>query len=294
MHSRTTPYTLKKLVLALALAGCTMGSAWAVLTPSTGTIQGTVPVLKSSAAGQDGSVALSWTSATGGSALATGDTIEMSYVYDDAEGDEELNATLATWYYVPAGGGAEVDITSAATHVPATTPGSTGTSTLTIPAAAVGSTIKVVMRQVSATGVPTENTPITIQNVSVNPDGETDVPGGPVIPGGNMTPGIYLSTDTAFANNLIGDTSTNLNVGDTYVFKLWDSSDVGGTDLSSSVTYNWRLMGTSATTGTSAGSDGIDTGVSDGNYTIGVNSAYTSITQSADGAQGFSLAVDYE
>ncbi|WP_449556093.1 SinI family autotransporter-associated protein [Huaxiibacter chinensis] len=285
MHSKTR-FRVKKLVLALTLASCTIGSAWAVLTPSTGTIQGTPPVV-SSTNGTQYAVDLS-TSATG-SSLATGDTVTVSYIYHDAEGDMDLSVAHINWFYVK--DGTETDITASASFMSASSIGGTGSSTLTIPAAAVGSVIKVVVREVSQTGDPREGQPITIEDVSNNTSGgESTIPPGVIIPGGNMTPGIYHIDDASFSTNLIG-AATNLKVGETYVFRV---TDQGGNDLTSSVRYNWRLTGTSATVNTTAPAGGFDTGITDANYTVPVNSDVVGITGSADGAQGFSLAVDYE
>lgn len=285
MHSNTT-FSIKKLVLAITLASCTLGSAWAVLTPSTGTIQGTPPVL-SSTNGTQYAVDLS-TNATG-SSLATGDTVTASYIYNDADGDMDMTIAHINWFYIK--DGTETDITSSAQFNVATSIGGTGSSVLTIPAAAVGSVIKVVVREVSMTGDPREGQPITIDDVTNNTSGgESTIPPGVVIPGSNMTPGIYHVDDSAFANNLIGS-ATNLNVGNTYVFRLTDQQ---GNDLTSSVNYNWRLTGTSATVSITAPADGFDTGISNGNYTVPVNADAASVTGSPDGVQGFSLAVDYQ
>ncbi|EOZ9299956.1 SinI family autotransporter-associated protein [Enterobacter hormaechei] len=285
MHSKTR-FTVKKLVLAMTLASCTIGSAWAVLTPSTGTIQGTTPIA-SSTNGTQYAVDLS-TNATG-SSLATGDTVTVSYIYNDAEGDMDLSVAHINWFYVK--DGTETDITTAANFIAASSIGGTGSSTLTIPAAAVGSVIKVVVRQVSQTGDPREGEAITIEDVSSNTSGgESTVPPGVVIPGGNMTPGIYHIDDSGFTTNLIG-AATNLKVGETYVFRV---TDQGGNDLTTSVSYNWRLTGTSATTNTTAPAEGFDTGTTDANYTVPANTAAFAVTGSADGVQGFSLAVDYE
>lgn len=282
-------FTLKKLVLALALAGYTMGSAYAVLTPNTGTIQGAAPVLTAPSSSTAHAVDL--TSNAAGTTLATGDTITLTYKYDDTDGDGDASTTHVDWYYVTGGG----DVPIAAENVvntPATAPGSNGTSVMTIPGAALGATaIKVVIQEYSESGAPISGQIITVADTGSNSDG-TSTPPGPVAPGGGVTPGIYLSTDTAFASNLIGS-SVNLEVGKTYVFKLWDSAGVGTTDLTGSVsTYNWRLTGASATGDVTAPTEGIATGVADGNFTVPVNSAAT-YSGSVDGVQGFSLAVDY-
>ncbi len=287
-------FTLKKLVLALALAGYTMSSAYAVLTTPTGSIQGNAPVL-SAPSNPTTPQTVDFTSSAGGAALATGDTITLTYTYNDADGDADDSAsnTHALWYYV--NGGVDTLIpTTNIVNTPATSAaGGTGTSVLTIPAAAIGaSAIKVVIQEYSLSGDPIQGQTITVADTSIG-GGGTITPPGPIIPGGNVVPGIYLSTDTAFANNLIG-TATKLDVGSAYVFKLWDDAAMT-TDLTSSVTYNWRLVGTSATDSISAPATGFVTSVTDANFTIPVNSAAdgTPLTGSVDGAQGFNLAVDY-
>lgn len=140
--------------------------------------------------------------------------------------------------------------------------------------------------------VDTSGQTITVADTSVG-NGGSVTPPGPIIPGTNVVPGIYLSSDTAFANNLIGN-ATKLDVGSSYVFKLWDDA-AHTTDLTSSVSYNWRLVGTSATDNVTAPANGFVTSVTDANFTVPVNGAAdgTTLTGSVDGAQGFNLAVDY-
>ena len=292
---KNNTFTLKKLVLALALAGYTMSSAYAVMTSPTGTIQGTAPVLSAPSNSAENAVDFSHTAQTTG-VMTSGDTITMTYLYGDTDGDADNSTAHVTWYYTQAG--VDTAIVGGITNTPAATIGGTGTSVLTVPAAAIGATaIRVEVIEYSASGDPISGTTINIADVS-NGGGGTGPfpPAGPVVPGSNVVPGIYLSTDTAFANNLIGALGTKLNVGDTYVFKLWDSAAVGTTDLTSTVpNYNWRLVGTSATDSVTAPSTGFVTSVSGGNFTIPVNTAAdgTPLTGSADGAQGFRLAVDY-
>lgn len=291
MHSTKT-FTLKKLVLALALAGYTMGSAYAALTLPTGTIQGTAPVLSAPSNAQAQAVDLS-SSATG-AMLTTGDTITLTYDYTDADGDADASTTQVHWYYV--NGATETEIGGAGIVNTPATGGASGTSVMTLPGAAIGADrIKVVIQEYSVTGAPRVGQTITINDTSVAGPGNPSVTvPGPVAPGtgpnAGVTPGIYLSTDTNFDNNLIG-TATNLNVGDSYVFRLTD--DATSADLTGSVTYNWRLLGTSATTNTVAPAGGFDTSVSDGNFTVPANAVGTTYTGSADGVQGFNLAVDY-
>ncbi|CFR10128.1 MULTISPECIES: SinI family autotransporter-associated protein [Yersinia] len=287
MH-KTKPFTLKKLVLALAIAGYTMGSAYAVLTLPTGTIQGTAPVL--SAPSNSALHAVDLSSSAVGATLATGDTITLTYDYADTDGDADASTAHVNWYFVNSG----VDTPITAVVNTPSTAGGTGTSVMTLPATALGAdAIKVVIQEYSATGDPVAGSTITIDDTNVG-GGGTTTPPGPIAPGAGVTAGIYLSTDTTFTTNLIGS-ATNLSVGNSYVFKLWDSTAVGTSDLTSNVTYNWRLLGTSATDGTTAPATGFVTSVTDGNFTVPTNTQPdgTALTGSADGAQGFNLAVDY-
>lgn len=294
MKLKTPAFTLKKLVLALAIAGYTMSSAYAVLTNPTGSIQGTAPVL--SAPSNSGTPhTVDFTTSAQGPTLATGDTITLTYNYHDADGDQDNSAstTHTQWYYVTPSGDVAIAASNIINTLATTSSDGTGTSVLTIPAAAIGaSAIKVVINEYSASGAPISGQEILVADTNVGGGGSTTPP-GPIAPGTNVVPGIYLSTDAAFANNLIGS-ANNLDVGQTYVFKLWDGV-AQTTDLTGSVSYNWRLMGTSATDGKAAPDTGFVTSVTDANFTVPANSAAdgTALTGSTDGAQGFNLAVDY-
>lgn len=292
-------FTLKRIVLALALAGYTMSSAYAVLTSGTGTIQGAAPVLSAPSNSANNAVDFEHNAQTAGF-ISSGDTITLKYNYDDTDGDQDDSLSHVEWYYTRNG----TQVLIAATNVvntPATTIGGLGTSVVTIPAVAIGaSEISVKIKEYSKTGDPIEGQEIVVTDVH-NGGGGTGPfpPSGPVIAGDNVTPGIYASTDTSFSTNLLASANSGvkLNVGDTYVFKLWDNNGVGTIDLTDTVpNYNWRLLGTSATDSVTAPADGFDTGVTGANYTIPVNSGAnggTAITGSQDGVQGFQLAVDY-
>lgn len=293
MHS-TKIFTLKKLALALTLVGYTMGSAYAVLTLPTGTIQGQAPAL--SAPSNSALHAVDLSSNAAGAKLATGDAITLTYNYTDADGDADASTTKVLWYYVS--GTTETEITTGIANTPATS-GAPGSSVMIIPGAALGAdAIKVVIQEYSASGDPIAGQTLTVADTKDGIGGGTTTPPGPIEPGegpnSGVTPGIYLSTDTAFATNLIG-TATKLNVGDSYVFKLWDSTAVGTNDLTANVSYNWRLVGTSATDSITAPAAGFATNISDGNFTVPTNTQAngTPLTGSADGAQGFNLAVEY-
>lgn len=292
-------FTLKRLVLALALTGYTMSSAYAVLTSGTGTIQGAAPVLSAPSNSAINAVDFDHDAQKTGF-ISSGDTITLKYNYGDTDGDEDDSLSHVEWYYTRNGANVLIASTNVV-NTPATTIGGQGTSVVTVPAAAIGaSAISVKIKEYSKTGDPLMGGEIEISDVK-NGGGGTGPfpPAGPIIPGDNVTPGIYASTDTSFSTNLLAsaNSSVKLNVGDTYVFKLWDSAGVGTTDLTDTVPdYNWRLLGTSATDSVTAPADGFDTGVTGANYTIPVNTGTnggTAITGSSDGVQGFQLAVDY-
>lgn len=283
----TTPFTLKKMVFALVLAGCTMSSSWAILTGATGTVQGTAPVL--SAPSNTASNAVDLSSNSAGSQLASGDVLTLTYDYNDTDGDADASSAHVTWYYVI--NSTETAITTAV-NTPATSTTS-GTSVMTIPPAAISADrIKVVIQAYSASGDPISGQTLTIADTGVSgPSNPTTTAPGPVTPGTDVTPAIYHIDDIG-GINLIGQT-TRLNVGATYVFRL---TDAGGNDLTGNVDYNWRLVGTSATDNINAPANGFATSVTNGNFTVPVNGHAdgTALTGSADGAQGFGLAVDYD
>ncbi|WET16067.1 SinI family autotransporter-associated protein [Yersinia intermedia] len=288
-------FTLKKIVLALAIAGYTMSSAYAVLTLPTGTIQGAAPVLSAPSNSAANAVDFAHTTAQTAGTLTSGDVITMTYQYDDTDGDLDNSTTYVKWYFTK--GGSDTQITVGIANTPATlTVAGTGTSMLTIPAAAIGATaIRAEIIEYSASGDPISGTTINVADTSVGVGGGTTTPPGPVVPGNNVTPGIYLSTDAAFANNLAGNAAVKLTVGQTYVFKLWDSAAVGTVDVTPAA-YSWRLVGLNSIDGvTQAPATGFVTSATGTSFTIPVNTAAdgTALTGSTSGAQGFSLAVDY-
>lgn len=299
MH-RTKTFTLKKLALALAIAGYTMGSAYAVLTAPTGTIQGRAPVLSAITNSAEHAVDFAY---SGGLKLMVGETISMTYIYQDQDGDLDAtgSSTHITWFSTPDGGTTRNTISTGVTHNSATSVGGAGGSSLVIPVSAVGEVIGVEIVEYSASGDPISGETITVLDTSVGGGGTGVTPPGPVLP--NLTsvvPGIYAASDTSFATNLIG-TATTLNVGDSYVFKLWLDADGDGQpdgtapvdDHTGDFTYNWRLVGTSATDNVTAPAGGIDTTVTDANFTVPTNTTGKLLTTSDDGVQGFNLAVDY-
>ncbi len=96
-------FTLKKLALALMLAGCTISNAYAVLIPVAGAIQGSAPTL--SAPSNSALHAVDLSSNATGAVLASGDTITLTYTYNDADEDLDNSTNYVNWYYTKGGGG---------------------------------------------------------------------------------------------------------------------------------------------------------------------------------------------
>lgn len=306
---QTRTFTLKKVALAMMIAAGTLSSAYAVMTGNTGPIIGLAPVLSSPETKAAHSVDFSSNTPDG---LVTGSVVTMTYSYKDSDGDLDDSIKTVQWFYVPGNGtGTPVAIPSSGTKATTADGTTMGSDVITIPDAALGGVLKVVVTETSISGDPIRGRTITYDNIALqgksvdpaNPEVEeptdgTEAPVGPdenkpgiIEPGAEVKPGIYLSSDTAFANNLIGTPATKLNVGESYVFRLFGAD--GTTDLTSTVNYNWRIMGTSATTGTAAPAGGFVTSTTDANYVIPTNADGKALTGSDDGVQGFSLAVDY-
>lgn len=284
-------FTLKKLALALMLAGCTISNAYAVLIPVAGAIQGSAPTL--SAPSNSALHAVDLSSNATGAVLASGDTITLTYTYNDADEDLDNSTDYVNWYYTKGDVDTQITTTSI-TNSAAKTNGGEGKSVLTIPATAIGAdAIKVVIQEFSASGDPISGQTISVADTSLG-GGGTTTPPGPIAPGSNVTPGIYLSTDTLFSNNLLGS-ATRLSTSNVYVFKLWDSDAVGVIDLTNAVHYNWRLLGVSATDSVAAPTTGFVTSVTNADFSVSMNTAADGkpLTGSVDGMQGFQLTVDY-
>ncbi|CND47867.1 SinI family autotransporter-associated protein [Yersinia intermedia] len=294
-------FKMKRTILALAIAGCMITNVQATLTtPVTGTIKGRAPILV--APSNSASHAIDFTYSGTQSTLVVGETITLTYKYTDEDGDGDASDKHITWFSTKDGGTTKHTIATGVLSTAAGSVGGTGTSVLTIPVTAVDEMIGVEITEYSASGDPVAGTTITVNDTHTGGGGSV-TPVGPVVPGEtNLVAGIYASTDTTFATNLMGKT-TNLLVGQSYVFKLWLDADGDGTpdtltsasDYTTKLNYNWRLVGTSATTGTSAPTTGFVTSVNNGDFTVPVNTAPngTPLTGSADGAQGFGLAVDF-
>ncbi|WP_419236023.1 SinI family autotransporter-associated protein [Serratia fonticola] len=294
---KTRTFTLKKIALAMMITAGTITSAYAVMTGSTGTIRGEIPVLKSNAGGVH-SVDFTTSDPTN---LKTGDTITMTYKYTDTDGDTDDSTTTVQWFYVPANGtGTPVAITGVVNALATTTDGTgIGSSAIIVPDAALGGVIKAVITEQSLTGDLRTGHTITYNDVAKpgefgpGPDGETggstdggtDVPVQPVEPGDGVIAKITLVGGDG--TNLIGS-ATKLKVGATYKFQLFAAD--GTTELTDTVNYKWKLSGTSATTNTAAPATLFNP---DADFAVPTNTAGKVISGSDDGVQGFGLQVDY-
>ncbi|MGE4686762.1 SinI family autotransporter-associated protein [Yersinia enterocolitica] len=294
-------FTLKKLVLALTIAGSSVSMAWAGSTPTTASVQGSAPVL--SAPSNSVAQAVDLGSNAAGARLSSGDTITLTYGYNDADGDADDSTAHVSWYYVS--GSTETQMTVGIKNTPATG-GAPGTSELTLPTAAIGADrIKVVIQEYSATGSPISGNTITVEDTSTG-GGGTVTPPGPIAPGGHVAGGIFLQTESPTAGSGATDytrtTGAHPQVGATYVFRAWDDSnangvwDSGEADLTTTLgSIQWHLDGiNTAASGNSSAvtlSNHAISGATTDTYTVPINSASTSGTTSGD--QGFSLKVDF-
>lgn len=294
-------FTVKKLVLTLAIAGCSSGMAWAGSTPTTAPVQGRVPVLVAPSTGTAQAVDLS-SNATG-THLSSGDTITLTYGYSDPDGDADDSTSHVNWYYV--NGGTETLITTGIVNTPATA-SAPGTSELTLPAAAIGAErIKVVIQEYAATGIPISGNIITVEDTSTG-NGGSVTPPGPIAPGGHVTGGIFLQSENPAAGSGATDyaraTEVHPQVGATYAFRAWDDSngngvwDAGETDLTATLgRIQWYLDGANTSASGSSAAVTLNnqpiTGATTDTYTVPVNSASTS--GATPGDQGFSLKVDF-
>lgn len=187
MNRYTAPFRVRTLVLAMALTGGVMSTAQAASTPTTASVQGSVPILSAPSNSAVGAVDFSGTYATAGS-LSTGDTLVMTYDYNDSDGDLDNSLSTVVWSYLDAGTGLPVTIT--AVNVPAAAPGGSGTSTIVVPAGAIGAAvISVTLIERSATGDPLSGNTLNIGDISTGGGGTSTVPPGPIVPGGNVAGG---------------------------------------------------------------------------------------------------------
>lgn len=303
MNRYTAPFRVRTLVLAMALTGGVMSTAWAASTPTTASVQGSAPVLSAPSNSALQAVDFSGTYATPGS-LTTGDTLVMTYDYNDSDGDQDNTLSTVVWSYLDVGTGLPVTIT--AVNVPAAGPGGTGTSTIVLPVGAIGATaISVTLIERSATGDPLSGNTLYVSDVSNGGDGTSTVPPGPIVPGGNVAGGIFLQSDTPTAGSGATDYARNSahpQVGATYVFRAWDDSngngewDSGEANLTATLSsIQWQLDGTNSTAnGTSTAvtlSNHAITGATSDSYTVPVN--ILSGSGAVPGDQGFTLKVEF-
>ena len=305
-----THFKLSHLALALMLTLGSAGPALAASTSATASVQGTAPVLSAPSNSATQAVDFSGTYAVAGQ-LSTGDTLVMTYTYQDSDGDVDNSYTTVSWSYTPAGGGADQPIT--ATSAPAAVSGGQGISTITIPAAALGaSAIKVTVQELSATGDPISGSTITVTNTNLSTGpgggggGGTVTPPGPVLPGTNIAGGIFLLSDNPSAGSGATDYSRTPGVkplvGKTYVFRAWNDTngngvwEAGEADVTATLSsLQWQLNGTNTTaSGASAPvtlSNHAIPGATTDTYMVPVNSASSS--GATPGDQGFSLQVSF-
>ncbi|CNI15818.1 intimin-like protein SinH [Yersinia intermedia] len=297
---------LNAVALALMLVGSTLSPVWAGSTPTTTATQGSAPSLSASN-NLPHTVDFSGTFASQ-SALSTGDTVVMTYHYTDAEGDVDDSLSTVVWYYTL--NGTDVPIT-AMTNV-AAIDGAPGTSTITIPASALGaSAIKVEIWEQSQTGLPLRGQQsilvLDTSGATGAGGGGTLTPPGPVVSGVGISGGIFLASDTPGAGSGAIDyarsTTVHPTVGATYVFRAWDDSnsngvwDAGEADLTATVSHiQWQLDGSNAAAAGSSSpavlSGRAISGATTHSYTVPVNSVSSS--GAIPGDQGFSLKVTFE
>ncbi|MDA5483425.1 SinI family autotransporter-associated protein [Yersinia intermedia] len=300
-------FAVKKIALALALAGCSISPSWAASTGATTSVKGTPPVLSAPSSGVSGTIDFSGVYANAGQ-LTTGDQLVMSYNHVDTDGDADDSLTTVIWSYAPAGGGADIPILGAV-NVPAGA-GTPGTSTITLPGGAMSATaIKMTLQERSATGDPLTSRTFTVTDTSAaggaGGGGGIVTPPGPVLPGIGIAGGIFLASASPTAGSGAADysrTAGHPQVGDTFVFRAWADTNGNGTweageaDVTASLSsIQWQLDGTN----TSASGTGVAAtlsnhsipGATTDTYTVPVNSA--SGSGAAPGDQGFNLKVDF-
>lgn len=305
-----THFKLPHLALALMLTFGTAGQVQAASTSATASVRGTEPLLSAPSNNTHQAVDFSGTYSTAGQ-LSTGDTLVMTYTYQDSDGDTDNSDTTVIWSYTPVGGGA--DQTISAISLPAAVSGGQGTSTINIPAAALGAmAIKVTLQEMSATGDPLGGLTINVTDTSLitapggGGGGGTVTPPGPVMPGTDIAGGIFLQSDNPSAGSGAIDYShtpaLKPQVGKTYVFRAWNDTngngvwEAGETDVTATLrSIQWQLNGTNtAASGASTPvtlSNHAIPGATTDNYTVQVNSASSS--GATPGGQGFNLQVAF-
>lgn len=308
MNSMKARFALNKIVLALALVGSLSGAAWAGSTPTTTPVWGGAPALSALSNNALHAVDFGGTFAVPGT-LSTGDTVVMTYHYTDTEGDVDDSLSTVVWSYTLNG----VDVTIPATDVTNVfaAGGAPGTSTITIPAGALGaSAIKVEIWEQAKTGIPLRGQQsILVMDTSgttVPGGGGTVTPPGPVVPGQGVNGGIFLASDNPSAGSGATDYARNTTlhpaVGATYVFRAWNDTngnggwDAGEADITASLgSIQWQLDGSNAAAAGNSSPVSLSAhaipGATTDTYTVPVNSA--SRSGAVPGDQGFNLKVNF-
>ncbi|MCW8114066.1 SinI family autotransporter-associated protein [Yersinia intermedia] len=301
---------LNAVALALLLAGSMLSPVWAGSTPTTTATWGSAPSLSASNS-QPHTVDFGGIFVTPAS-LSTGDTVVMTYHYIDAEGDVDDSLSTVAWYYTL--NGTDVPIT-AMTNV-AAIDGAPGTSTITIPAGALGaSAIKVEIWEQAKTGIPLRGQQSilvldTSKGTGAGGGGGTATPPGPIVLGNStdgIAGGIFLASDNPHAGSGATDysrtTGKNPKVGETYLFRAWQDTngngvwDAGEQEVTAQLrTITWKLDGTN--TAAAGGSTPVTLsnhsipGATTDRYIVPVNTASSSGAPTGD--QGFGLKVGFE
>lgn len=301
-------FALKRIALALLIAGATSGTALAGSTPTTMPIQGVAPVVVAPSNQAKSAVDFDWVGSNPRQ-LSVGDQITMTWVFTDADGDLGNSWSTVVWSYVKADG-ALVGIPSQSTP---SRDGESGTSVITIPASAAGATaIHVELKEESLTGNPRTNNVIIVNDTSLTTDptgpgggGDLVTPPGPILAGNSIAGGIFLASANPQAGSGAADYTKNgakPRVGETYVFKAWVDTngngvwDAGEEEMTGSLNrIQWMLDGSNTT---AAGGTSPVTlvnqeilGETTDSYTVPVNSISSS--GAAPGDQGFGLKVDF-
>lgn len=275
----------KSILASLLFFSCSH-FAFAELTESAGKLTGTVPVLKGTGTGTvEHSISFSNGHESGSiDALTPGDTVTLSYIFTDKEGDTDSSATTIKWFTTSDGKDGDKK-----------TLDNDGKATYTITEADAGRYIGAEITELSSTGIPTTGQVITVKDISKN-DSADNIPDGPVV--GEYIGKMIVDT-TAQDVNLIGS-SNPLLVGHTYKFRIWYDTnnnnvwDNGELDASANYSYKWVFDGTSATTAT-AGGNAVSSTDNKDLAIPATNTEATSVfaTAGADGVQGYSLKVNY-
>lgn len=155
------------IVMMAALAYIPSGQAEGIMTGNTGTIVGTVPTF-SNQDGETGKVSFSKSTSRSASAqLDVGDTLNVSWVLMDREGDADASLATVLWVCEHPQKGRRILATAVSSY--------------TLSSEDMGCTISVEAQPVTATGNPRENTVLKITDISAYDD-KDNIIDGPVNP----------------------------------------------------------------------------------------------------------------